>query len=105
MTAGELCCKGHPAETSAAGAQPAADESAAPGDQPTTQPAVAKQPERLSPASFKLSAVMLGPGGTVAIINGQSVSVGSTVDKAKVIRIDQQTVVLEADGEQFTIHM
>lgn len=71
----------------------------------TTQPAATKQPERLSPASFKLSAVMLGPGGTVAIINGQSVRVGSIVDKAKVVRIDQQTVVLEADGEQFTIHM
>jgi len=51
-----------------------------------------------NPAKFQLTGIMEGPQGATAIINGFFVTVGQTVDNAKVVEIGSHVVVLEADG-------
>ncbi len=53
--------------------------------------------------TFKLSAIMHGPDGSMAIINGQFVHVGEQVDGAKVVRINRHAAVLEINGQPRTV--
>jgi hypothetical protein len=54
---------------------------------------------------FKLTAIMRGPDGATAIVNGQFVGVGDTVDKAKVTKIGTHSVDLQADDVKLSIQM
>ncbi|GAG45486.1 unnamed protein product [marine sediment metagenome] len=58
---------------------------------------------KLSAAGIKVSGIMRGLGGPVAIINNRFIAVGKTIGKAKVVRIGQFSVELEIDGERFLI--
>ena len=54
---------------------------------------------------FTLSGILMGPGGTAAIINDHSVRAGETIDGARVLRIDRFSVVLDVAGRQLTLRM
>jgi hypothetical protein len=60
---------------------------------------------RFNPRDYKLSAVMRGPDGATAIINGRFVQVGAVIRGAKVVKINRHTAELEIDGQTFTIQM
>jgi len=85
--------------------RPAPAAAAAPSPKAAAQPAAPSPPPPLDESKFKLSGVMMGPGGATAIINGQSVTQGETVDGAKVIRVSQHSVDLEVNGRRLTIRM
>jgi len=55
------------------------------------------------PSAFKLSAIIDGPSGPTAIINGRFVQVGSTVYHAEVVRIARGAVQLRIDGQTYTL--
>jgi len=54
-------------------------------------------------AGLRLSGVMSGPNGKVAIINGRPVGLGQTVLGATVVKIDSFSVELERGGRRFTV--
>jgi hypothetical protein len=89
-----------------------------------TQPATfaetsSPSPEAAAPASafnssaapaaqrsmFHLDGIVVGPDGATAIINGQSVTQGQTVDGAQVLRVDEREVVIEYNGRKVTLRM
>jgi hypothetical protein len=86
---------------------------------PTTRPAAAakkpaepsRPPRPVRPAplvdvsAFRLSAIMVGPEGPTAIINGRFVSVGDRIGQATVIKITRSSVDLEIAGERITVGM
>ncbi len=68
--------------------------------------AAGKQPvAKFNSNTFKLSAVIRGPDGSTAIVNGKFVKAGATVNGAKVVKIDRYAVELEFNGETFTVQM
>jgi len=56
-------------------------------------------------ASFRLSAIMRGPQGATAIINGRFVEIGGMVNGAKLINVGRHTAELEYNHQRFTIQM
>jgi hypothetical protein len=90
-----------------------------PAARPTTRPAATakKPPESARPrrpvrpaplvdvSAFRLSAIMVGPEGPTAIINGRFVSVGDRIGQATVTRITRSSVDLEIAGERITVGM
>ncbi len=95
----------------AAGQHPAAkpvvgQQSQVPGARPdfADSPAPTAKP-LLSPSDFKLSAILHGPNGATAIINGQFLQIGSMIEEATIISIGQHTVVLDVDGRRVTLQM
>ncbi len=60
---------------------------------------------KINPDTFTLDGVMQGPAGGTAIINGRHVRIGQEIKGARVVNIEQYEVILEADGEKFTIGM
>ncbi|HUV30270.1 MAG TPA: hypothetical protein VMY05_04145 [Acidobacteriota bacterium] len=65
-------------------------------------PVVARQPR--SPG-WRLSGTLYSQGFPLAYLNGRTVSVGDTVNGARVISIEQGTVTLEHRGDRFTIRV
>jgi hypothetical protein len=82
---------------------PAASPASAPA--PTTSPATrpAEPTFHTAPGGYSLGAIMRGPNGSLAIINGKPVGEGATVRGAKVIRIQPLSVELELDGQRFPL--
>jgi len=101
-----------------ASGDPLSQPAAAPADPPLTSPG---KPDTAGPATdpspqvargvkpaagrFKLDGVMQGAADLSAIINGQVVRVGDTIDGAKVVSILPQSVELEVDGQRLHIRM
>lgn len=56
-------------------------------------------------ARFKLSGVMQGPDGGMAIINGQFIRIGGKIDDAEVISIGRYMVELEYKGDRFRLKL
>ncbi len=54
---------------------------------------------------FKLTGIMEGPEGAVAIINGYPVHLGEVIGQGRLVRIGPYTVVLEVSGRYLTIRM
>jgi len=48
--------------------------------------------------SHELQAVMAGAGGGYAIVNGQGLHIGQTLDGYELVRIDEDAVVFRAEG-------
>ena len=69
---------------------------------PSAAAAVAKP---IDTSRFRVSAIMCGPDGNAAIINGNLVRAGQVFKDAKVVRIDRYAVELEVAGRRFTIRM
>lgn len=76
-------------------------EPVAPGTAPT-RPAAAPAPPPVE-ITFSLQAVTEQDGHPVAIVNGQLVRVGDTVEGARVLRIAAQEVELEKDGRRIVV--
>ena len=71
----------------------------------SARPTPPRRKTKVNPGRFRLSAIMRGPGGGAALINGFMLRVGQEIDGAKIVRIDQYSVELELDGQRFTIQM
>lgn len=59
-------------------------------------PVEAPQPE----VSFSLDSIMIGGDKRLAVINGQMVREGQTLEQARVLRVAADRVVLSVDGQQ-----
>jgi hypothetical protein len=74
----------------------------------TATAATAPPPAAVPPVDtshLKISSIMKGPKGALAIINGRPVSEGESIAGAKVLRIGTRTVEVEIDGRQATVGM
>jgi len=73
----------------------------------TNYPAVAQSPAlsggRGVPGSFKVSGITSGPRGEAALINGQIIYVGQTVDGARLTAISRNSVQLSVGDKQITV--
>ncbi|MBL7133125.1 MAG: hypothetical protein ISS78_03420 [Phycisphaerae bacterium] len=61
--------------------------------------------EKSVASRFKLSGIMQGPGGAVAVINGYPIHLGEVIGEAKLVRIGRYSVVLEVSGSRVTLRM
>lgn len=96
-----------PQETPKVAAKPAAPEASKPEPKPEPQPEPKKPtpPRAIDYSIYKVTGIMQSADGGTAIINGLFVTPGQTVAEAKVVKIQENSVVLEIDGEKFTIRM
>ena len=122
----EHAAVGGPTATSAPAAQPKAGPTTEPASAPAPAPAgrkpgrpkSAQPPAAAKPAvvrasvpsaaqqrKFRLSAIMRGPEGNCALINGNLFQEGQTVLGAKILSIGRYHVELESAGQRFTIRM
>ncbi len=85
--------------TPPAAAAPVAAPAAAPA-KPTTEPS-----DALEAAKLRVTAIMRGPGGNVALINGGLYREGQTIQGATIVNIGQYEVELTANGKRFTIRI
>ena len=58
-------------------------------------PVQASKPE----ASFSLDSIMIGAGKRLAVINGQMVREGQSLEQARVVRVTPDRVVLSVNGQ------
>jgi hypothetical protein len=74
---------------------------------PSTAPRRAALPSRAtptgSPAAFLLTAIGEQDGHPVAVINDRMVRVGDALEGARIVRIGEGEVELEAGGRRFTV--
>ena len=85
---------------------------AQPGPAPATQPSAAG-PAKPAPdpsdapdaSKLRVTAIMRGPDGNVALINGGLYREGQTIQGALIVRIGQYEVELTANGKRFTIRI
>jgi len=77
-------------------APPAPPRAATPEKRPAPAP-------KVPPPELKLSGIMRGPDGRMAILNGQFVSEGSVVNRARVVRIGEFSVEAEYRGQRFVV--
>jgi chromosome partitioning protein len=79
----------------------------APAASPTATTSPATRPAdpafHTAPGGYSLGAIMRGPNGSLAIINGKPIGEGATIRGAKVIKIQPLSVELELDGQRFTL--
>ncbi len=90
------------------GEPPSAPPSAAPAAPPATTAPAKPAPEpsdNLDPSKLRVTAIMRGPGGNVALINGGLYREGQTIQGALVVKIGQYEVELTANGKRFTIRI
>ena len=77
---------------------------AAPEPQPKPQPPARPAPlPGPDPESFRVTAIMVGPEGPTAIINGRFVQVGERLSGARVVGIRRTSVDLEANGQRVSV--
>ena len=100
-------------------AVPAGISSAAPTPQASAQPSPRAPAQTAAPArprytaaqtaaaasNFKVTAILSGPNGDTALINGQMVFVGQSVSGARLVSASPNAVQLEMDGLEFTVAM
>jgi hypothetical protein len=94
------------------GATPPATAPAETGKPPSAQPPAA-QPAKPAPApadvpdasKLRVTAIMRGPDGNVALINGGLYREGQTIQGALIVKIGQYEVELTANGKRFTIRI
>jgi len=93
--------QGDPATAPAtAPAQPGATPPAATPAKPAPGPSDDPDPSKL-----RVTAIMRGPDGNVALINGGLYREGQTIHGALIVKIGQYEVELTANGKQFTIRI
>lgn len=68
-----------------------------------TRPYTATERKAAAAPRYIVSAIIVSSDRRVAIVNGQRVSVGGSVDNATVVSIEKQKLVLETNGKQMTI--
>ena len=60
---------------------------------------------KAKPKHFALNYILKTPQRTNAIINGKKVTEGGVVSGAKVLKINQNTVMILVDGKRRTLHL
>ena len=58
---------------------------------------------RLPPSDVKLTGIVGGPGGSVAVINDRYYRVGDTINGGKIVKIGTFAVEVELDGQKYRI--
>jgi hypothetical protein len=101
-----------PGSRPTAGPKPAAasNESAATDNAASAEPKTEAEPPSLPPppvdtSNLKISSIVSGADGGLAIINGRPVREGETVAGAKILRIRSRTVEVEINGRRATVGM
>ena len=95
-----------PAKTQKASGEKARDRSAKETKIARSAASNAAPPKaNFNPSGFKVSGIMTGPDGAIAIVNSQFVKAGDVIDGATVVSIQTHAVQLEYDGKSFTIRM
>lgn len=76
-----------------------------PASQPVAQPAPAVKTGTayLTTSNLRVTCIMGGSEGRMAIINGRTVEVGQTIQEAKIVAITDMTVEIEIDGQHFML--
>jgi len=72
---------------------------------PAAKPKPPAPPPPVDTSHLKVSSIMLGPSGGLAVINGRPVREGESVAGAKVLHIRSRTVEVEIDGRRATVGM
>ncbi len=85
-------------------AEPAAPAASEPEPKPEPEPKK-PEPKAIDYSKYKVTGIMRNSDGGTAIINGFFVKVGQTVEDATVISIRENSVVMEIDGQKFTVRM
>jgi len=67
-----------------------------------TRPYTAVERKAVAAPRYVVNAIIVSPERRVAIVNGQRVGVGESVDNATVISIERQQLVLETNGRRIT---
>jgi len=67
-----------------------------------TRPYAVSQRIAVAAPSFKVNAIIVSADRRVAIVNGQRVVAGGSVNGAKVVAIEKGHLVLEKDGKRIT---
>lgn len=71
-----------------------------------TRPSYLVGPEAVNePSGWTLKSVILAPNYSLALINGKTVRIGERIDRAKVLRIEEDRVVLWAAGRREILRM
>lgn len=84
--------------------EPKAPPTTAPAE--TSEPPAATEPPAAQEAhKLRVTAIMQGPDGNMALINGSLYREGQTVKGATIVKIRQYEVELVADGKRFTIRI
>jgi hypothetical protein len=91
-------------------ATPAAPSPAAAPAKPAAPAAAPAKPapetsDDPDPSKLRVTAIMRGPDGNVALINGGLYREGQTIQGATIVKIGQYEVELTANGKQFTIRI
>ena len=81
-------------------APPAVATTPRPAPAPAPAPVKREQPKL---PDLKLSGVLVSPGGGTAIINGQFLAVGDTIEGARIVKITKYVVTLEMNGQRITL--
>ncbi|MDX1491623.1 MAG: hypothetical protein R3332_10065 [Pseudohongiellaceae bacterium] len=71
--------------------------------QPAGASRISPEQGRVGQVSYSVSFIRTGGEVDVAVVNGQTVAEGDTVDGALVKEIDKDTVTLDVDGESIDI--
>jgi len=93
----------------AADPTPSQSRSGAEADEPSetptkTTPKTAAEPGPvIDPSKVKISSIMVGPNGNLAVINGRPVRIGDSVLGATVVGITSRSVEVEKDGRRATL--
>ena len=73
---------------------------------PTKPPSATQARSTVSPASrFSLDSILVGDERRRAVINGRTLSQGSRLGGARVLRIGVDRVLIETGGEQYTLEL
>lgn len=86
-------------------ATPVKPQSDNPGEIPAAVEPAPPGAEELVASKFKLSGIMEGPAGAVAVINGYPIHLGEVIGEARLVKIGLYSVVLEVSGRRVTLRM
>ncbi|MGM0449314.1 MAG: hypothetical protein ACQERE_00645 [Pseudomonadota bacterium] len=73
---------------------------------PTEPPSTSAEQSEVSPARrFGLDSILVGEERRRAVINGITLAKGGRLGEARVLRIGVDRVLIEIDGEQYTLEL
>jgi MSHA biogenesis protein MshK len=72
---------------------------------PTRPPSAEAAEEGGTPASIRLQSVLISGRRKIAVINGETVSLGGKVGDATLVGVEATDVTLDRNGQRETVHM
>ncbi len=77
----------------------------APAAKPETADAPRAAKTAFDPSKYRISSIVVGAAGGMALVNGRPVRVGDTLGGATVMAIAARTVEVECGGQRWTLRM